>query len=120
MIELAYLAGMDKVKSIPEEVQKVIGGILQVLDSEYGANRDKYEDDGGYVVVVEKEEDFEITKDKIYIDCDSIIPEYVDKIVCSNDKTYVNSLILCNNDYAISLIIPMEILPENLKNYIIN
>ena len=120
MIELAYLADMDKVKSIAEEVQKVIGGILQVLDSEYGANRDKYEDDGGYVVVVEKEEDFQIIKDKIYIDCDSIIPEYVDKIVCSNDKTYTNSLILCNNDYAISLIIPMELLPQNLKDYIID
>lgn len=120
MIELAYLADMDKVKSLSEEVQKIIGGILQVLDSEYGANRDKYEDDGGYIVVVEKEEDFLIIKDKIYIDCDSIIPEYADKIVCSNNKTYTNSLILCNNDYAISLIILMEILPENLKNYIIN
>lgn len=120
MKELAYLSEIEKVKSLPKEVQKVIEGILQVLDSEYGADRDKYEDDGGYIVFVEKEEDFQIIKDKIYIDCDSVIPEYVDKIVCSNNKTYTNSLILCNNDYAISLIIPMELLPQNLKDYIID
>ncbi|NMM65254.1 hypothetical protein HBE96_21965 [Clostridium sp. P21] len=120
MIELAYLTDMNKVKALTDEVQNIIEGILHVLDSEYGTSRDKYEDDGGYVVVIEKEEDFQIIKDKIYIDCDSIIPEYVDKIVCSNDKTYTNSLILCNNEYAISLIIPMELLPQNLKDYIID
>lgn len=120
MIELAYLLDMNKVKSLPEEVQKVVKGILQVLDSGYGDNRDKYEDDGGYVVVVESEEDFQIIKDKIYIDCDSIIPEYVDKILCNKCDTYTNSLILCNNDYAISLIITMELTPQNLKDYIID
>jgi hypothetical protein len=29
-----------------------------------------------------------------------------------------NSLILCNNDYSILLISPMELKPENPKNYI--
>lgn len=120
MIELAYLAEMEQVKSLPKKIQKTIEGILQELDSEYGANRDKYEDNGGYIVVVEKEEDFQIIKDKIYIDCDSIIPEYVDKIVCSDNETYTSSLILCNNDYAILLIIPIEVIPQNLKNYIID
>lgn len=39
------------------------------------------------------------------------------KIVCSNDGTYTNSLIICNNDFAISLIIPVELAPQNLKDY---
>lgn len=39
------------------------------------------------------------------------------KMVCSNDGTYTNSLIICNNDFAISLIIPVELIPQNLKDY---
>ncbi|APF28986.1 hypothetical protein NPD7_2378 [Clostridium sporogenes] len=58
--------------------------------------------------------------DKTYIDCDNAIAEYVNKVVCSNGEAYTNSLILCNNNYAISLIIPLELTPQNLRNYIID
>ena len=46
--------------------------------------------------------------------------EYVDKIVCNNGEVYTNSLIICNNDYAISIIIPIELTPQNLKDYMID
>lgn len=120
MIELSYLKETERVRFLPKEVQETIQGILQVLDTEYGADRNKYEDDGGYIIVVEEEKDFEEIKDKTYIDCIDVIAEYVDKIVCSNGETYTNSLIICNNDYAISLIIPMELTPQNLKDYMID
>lgn len=120
MIEIAYLREDSKIKTMPQEVQETILGILQILDTEYGDNRNKYEDDGGYIVVVEKEEDFKEIKDKTYIECDNVIAEYVDKIVCSNGEIYTNSLILCNNDYAISYIVPLELTPQNLKDYIID
>lgn len=55
-----------------------------MLNSQYGDDRNKYEDDGGYVIVVEKIEDFKEIKDKKYIDCNEVIAEYVDKIVCIN------------------------------------
>lgn len=119
MIEIAYLKEKDKIKAMPQEVQEIILEILHVLESEYGKDR-RYEDDGGYVVILEKEEDFEELKGKAYIDCKDVIPEYVDKILCSNSEAYTNSLILCNNDYAISLIIPMELTPQNLKDYMID
>lgn len=117
MIEVSYLREYDKVKSLPKEVQETIQGILKILDTEYGADRNKYEDDGGYVVVVE--EDLEEIKDKTYNDCADVIAEYVDKIVCSNGQVNTNSLIVCNNDYVISLIISMELTPQNLKDYMI-
>jgi hypothetical protein len=119
VIKLAYLKEKDNLKAIPKEAQDTILGILQILDSEYGKDRN-FKDDGGYVIVVEKEADFEEIKRTAYIDCEDVIPEYVDKILCSNGKAYTNSLILCNNDYAISLIIPMEITPQNLKDYMID
>lgn len=120
MIEVSHLNEKERLTALALEVQETILGILQILDSEYGADRDKYEDDGGYVIVVEKDADFQEIKDKAYIDCDNVIAEYVDKIICSSDEVYTNSLIICNNDYTISLIIPMELTPENLKNYMID
>lgn len=120
MIKLAYSKEKNKLKTIPQEVQDTILGILQVLESEYGANRDIYEDDGGYVIVVEKKEDFEELEEKTDIDCDTMTCEYVDKIKCEGGEVYTNSLILLNNEYGITLIIPLEITPENIINQMID
>ncbi len=120
MREICYLREQEKIRFLPEEVQATIQNILQILDSEYGADKDIYEDDGGYVVIVEGVEDLREIKEKAYIDCDDVIAEYVDKIVCKTGEIYTNSLIICNNDYAISLLIPMELTPQNLKDYMIN
>lgn len=58
-------------------MQKTILEILQVLELEYGKDR-KYEDDGGYVAIVEKKEDFKEIKNKAYVDYDTVIAEHVD------------------------------------------
>ncbi|MBK5241681.1 hypothetical protein [Clostridium sp.] len=120
MIEISYLKEKEILKGLPWEVQENIKGILQILDREYGENRNKYEDNGGYVLVIEKEEDFKKIKRKVYIDCNHIIPEYVDRVICSNCEDYTSCLIICNNDYVISLIIPMKLTPQNLINYMID
>ncbi len=73
IIEVSYLREYEKVKVLPKEVQETIQGILQILDTEYGAERNKYEDDGGYVLVVEEDKDFEEIKNKTYIDCTDVI-----------------------------------------------
>lgn len=114
MIEITYLREMQKAQALPSEVQEVIKGILEILDSEYGDDRDKYVDNGGYVVVIESIDDFKEIQNKANIDVNDVIVEYVDKIVCDDEKVYTSSLVLCNNDYSISLIIPFEIMPENL------
>lgn len=116
MIEITYLREMEKVQALSTEVQEVLKGILEILDSEYGTDRDKYAGNGGYVVVVESIEDFSEIQKKTNININDVIVEYVDKIICSDGKVYTNSLVLCNNDYSISLIIPFEIMPENLLN----
>lgn len=116
MIELIHLKERSKADKLPKEVQENIEGILTILDEEYGENRDQYKDDGGYVIVIEDELDFQIVQQKTHIDVDDVIVEYVDKIECSNGKVYTSSLVLCNNDYSISLIIPFQIMPINLIN----
>ncbi|MGO5137279.1 hypothetical protein ACTQ31_11150 [Clostridium butyricum] len=71
---------MKRVQALPIEVQEVIKGVLEILDSEYGSNRDKYVDDGGYVIVVESIEDFKEIQKKTNIDINNVIVEYVDKV----------------------------------------
>lgn len=116
MIELTHLVENEKVDNLPREVQENIKGILTILDEEYGDNRDKYKDDGGYVIVIEEDADFQIVKERTHIDVNNVIVEYVDKIECINEKVYTSSLVLCNNDYSISLVIPFEITPKNILN----
>lgn len=66
MIEITYLREIEKVQVLPYEVQNAIRGTLEILDDEYGVERDKYENDGGYIVVIESVEDFkEIKKEPI-------------------------------------------------------
>ncbi len=109
---------MKRVQALPIEVQEVIKGVLEILDSEYGSNRDKYVDDGGYVIVVESIEDFKEIQKKTNIDINNVIVEYVDKVSCVDGKVYINSLVLCNNNYSIWLIMPFKIMPENLLKQI--
>lgn len=118
MIELVSLKEINKVNMFPIEVQKNIKYILTILDEEYGETRDQYKDDGGYVIVVESVEDFKVIEKNIHINLDNVIVEYVDKIECSDRKIYTSSLILCNSDHSISLIIPLEITPKNILNQI--
>ncbi|WP_294406160.1 hypothetical protein [uncultured Clostridium sp.] len=115
MIELVNLKEMNKVTMFPNEVQNNIKGILTILDEAYGEDRSK-NDDGGYVIVVEKKDDFKDIENSTNINIDNVIVEYVDIIECSNDKVYTSSLVLCSSDYSISLIIPMGITPKNILN----
>ncbi|WP_303859850.1 hypothetical protein [Alkalibaculum bacchi] len=114
MIEIAYLKEKEKIHSLPQEVQEAIIEILQILDLGYGEERDKYNDDGGYVLVVESEDDLLIIKEELYIDYDDIIAEYINTIVCGNGEVYTNVLMICSDNYAISLIMPMRLMPKNL------
>ncbi|WP_428818119.1 hypothetical protein ACQR2L_19220 (plasmid) [Clostridium butyricum] len=113
MIELVHLGEIKKVDMLPREVQETVESILIILDEAYGESRTK-NDDGGYVIVAERKEDFKAIEKNSYLNPNNVIVEYADKIECSNGEIYINSLILCNNDYSISLITPLEITPENI------
>lgn len=113
MIELVHLEEIKKVDMLPREVQETVENILIILDESYGENRSK-NDDGGYVIITEREEDFKVIEEKTYLSLNDVIVEYADKIECSNGKIYINSLILCNSDYSVSLISPLEITPKNI------
>jgi len=116
MIKIAHVKETNNL-NLPMEVIEVIKEIASVLDSNYGVDRDVDRDDGGYLLVIQDKEDFAKLQE-IYLDIDDLIPEYVDKITCSNGEVWINTLILMNNEFGVSLIMPIEIAPQTLLDEI--
>jgi len=116
MIKIGFTREVDKLENLPKEVINAIEGITATLVKYYGDDRNIDEDMGGYISVIKTEEElYELKNDNM--DVWESYPEYVDRIVVKNDKDNVedwtNSLILCNNDFAISIIMPISITPQN-------
>ena len=95
-----------EVNNIPSEVIEGIKATIDVLNENYGANRDIESDLGGYIVVAENIVDIEILKqDKLQ----GLIPEYTDVIECSEGVNWTYSLFLLSSDYAIVVVCTEEL-----------
>jgi hypothetical protein len=103
-------------KSLPKLIKMVIDEQLDILDTEYGADRDQYSSDGGYVVIVESEEDLREIEERhgVYINGEEepSIAEYVEELVTDNN-TYLQMLFLLSNDYGLVVIIEKDKLPKD-------
>lgn len=87
-------------------VISIIKEQLNILDENYGADRDINNDLGGYVVIAENIVDIEILKrDKLQ----GLIPEYTDVIKCSEGVNWTFSLFLISSDYSIVVVCTEEI-----------
>ena len=94
-----------EVNNIPTEVIEGIKATIDVLNENYGANRDIESDLGGYVVIAENIVDIEILKQE---KLQSLIPEYTDIIECSEGVNWTSSLFLLSSDFAIVVVTTEE------------
>ena len=95
-----------EVNNIPLEVIESIRVNIDILNENYGVDRDKEADLGGYVVIAENIVDIEILKqDKLQ----GLIPEYTDIIECSEGVNWTSSLFLLSSDFSIVVITPEEL-----------
>ena len=95
-----------EVNNIPTEVIEGIKATIDVLNENYGANRDIESDLGGYVVIAENIVDMEILKqDKLQ----GLVPEYTDIVECSEGVDWTSSLFLLSSDYAIVVVTTEEL-----------
>lgn len=79
---------------------------IDILNENYGVDRDIEADLGGYILVVENTVDIEILKqDKLQ----GLIPEYTDVIEVVNGENYISSLYLISSDYAIVVVTTEEL-----------
>ncbi|HBI7045956.1 TPA: hypothetical protein K8M79_003148 [Clostridium perfringens] len=90
----------------PIEVIQSISEIIEILNENYGENRNVDKDLGGYVLVVENIEDVKELKNGILKD---ILPEYTDEIICSEGVNYTSSLFLLSSDFSVVVIADEEL-----------
>ncbi len=88
------------------EVIKSISETIDILNENYGEIRDVDKDLGGYVLVVESIEDVKELKNRTLKD---ILPEYTDKIICSEGVNYTSSLFLLFSDFSVVVIADEEL-----------
>ena len=95
-----------EVNNIPSEVIESIKATIDILNENYGADRNIEIDLGGYVVIVENIVDIEILKqDKLK----GLIPEYTDIIESSEGVNWTSSLFLLSSDVAIVVVTTEEL-----------
>ena len=103
---------LKELKSYPVEVINNISDIIDVLDENYGVERNIKADLGGYVLIVENIVDIEILKqDKLK----GLRAEYTDMIECSEGVNWTSSLFLLSSDFSIVVITTEELSKFLLK-----
>ena len=95
-----------EVNNIPSEVIESIKATIDILNENYGANRDIESDLGGYVVIAENIVDIEILKQG---KLQGLIPEYIDMIECSRGINYNSILYILSSDFAIVVVTTEEL-----------
>ena len=97
---------LNELMTYPIEVINTISNIIEVLDENYGAERNIEADLGGYVVIVENIVDIEMLKQS---KLKAVVPEYTDEIICSEGVNYTYSLFLLSSDFSIVVIADEEL-----------
>lgn len=97
---------LEELRYYPIEVIDSICETIEILDNNYGENRNIDNDLGGYILIVENIVDIEILKkDKLQ----GLVPEYTDIIECSEGVNWTSSLFLLSSDYAIVVVCTEEL-----------
>ena len=97
---------LNELNNIPIEVIESIKVTIDILNENYGTNRNIESDLGGYVVIAENIVDIEILKqDKLQ----GLIPEYADMIECSRGINYTLILYILSSDFSIIVVCTEEL-----------
>ena len=97
---------LNELINYPIEVIKSISKIIDILNENYGENRDVDKNLGGYVLVVESIEDVKELKNGML---KNILPEYTDIIECSEGVNWTSSLFLLSSDFVIVVVCTEDI-----------
>ena len=95
-----------EVNNIPSETIESIKVTIDILNENYGVDRNIESDLGGYVVIAENIVDIEILKQG---KLQSLIPEYTDIIECSEGVNWTSSLFLLSSDFSIVVVTTEEL-----------
>lgn len=92
---------MKLMNEYPIEVMKEVKEIVNIINKNYGVNRNIKLDLGGYVAVAENIDDIkELKLEKLK----GISPEYIDILECKEGVNWTSSLFLLSSNYSIVVI----------------
>lgn len=97
---------LEELRNYSIEVTNSISETIDILDDNYGVDRDVDNNLGGYVVIAENIVDTEILKQG---KLQGLIPEYTDIIECSEGVNYTSSLFLLSSDFSIVVVTTEEL-----------
>ncbi|CVK20676.1 hypothetical protein [Sporomusa sphaeroides] len=92
--------------NLPQEVVAAVKEAVTILDRDYGEDRDMDSGYGGYVLVLETEEEVRNLPEPIR----TTLPEYVE-VLAADQTSFVSALILLGNDFGVVVIFPIALLP---------
>ncbi len=101
-------------EEMPSEVFEHLRYSINLLDENYGANRDIDHDDGGFVLLFTQAEDLAQIRSTTNIDFTYHTPEWVDRINTVTEN-YAAALFLISNDFGIILAAPVQLLSQLLR-----
>ncbi|KXL52886.1 hypothetical protein CLNEO_19100 [Anaerotignum neopropionicum] len=106
---MLYIVGSQKEAEkleglLPKEVFQEVTRIAEILDDNYGADRDVFEEDGGYICILEKDSDVVELNTRHEVDLSEATPEICTKFL----DGWLNALILCNNEFGINVILSTQ------------
>lgn len=97
---------LKELRDYPIEVINSMSEIIEILDDNYGANRNVDNDLGGYILIAENIVVIAMLKqDRLR----GLVPEYTDVIEISNGENYTSSLYLLSSDFAIVVVTTEEL-----------
>lgn len=107
-------AQCHELMGLPPPVHAKIEETVAILNFYYGENRDVDKNLGGYVLLIESENNFESLKAIFHEEIENLTAEYVDIISCENTSAYVCAQIVLSDDYSVVMLIPRPITPNSL------
>ena len=96
---LGTLKDLDEVHIGDWDLNMALHNYLSVLDENYGQDRNIYEDDGGFAIIIEDEQ--QLQEASAHVDLEADIYEYIEEI----NENYICMLKLCNNEFSVIIYI---------------
>ena len=104
---------LNLLKGYPKEVVDSVNETMNILNDNYGTDRDVDKDLGGYIQVIESLEELKSLKDGIL---QGLVEEYSDEICTTeNGDVYNSTLYIASSDYNVMVITKNEMTDELLK-----
>lgn len=97
---------------LSDEIEAALQETLQILDDCYGTLRTDAQL-GGYALIIENANDLNDLTSIFNEPIEQVIPEFTDKI----SDTYLKSLYILNPDFSITILFPVELSPDIVKEY---